>query len=195
MAQMNAGQAVIEMLRAEGVDHIFGICGTTTNNIVTELHGRSDIRFVDTRHEQNAAFMAYGYARASGGAGVIIAGQNGPGATNLVTGLAQAHAAFSPVVALAGGGRAGIAAGDHVAAARPQPVRQQPPPPRCGNQRTVERGQGALGMALGRQLQGFVAVGRHHFIDAGLAAAGRQGAGEEHLVAMLQHESQARPHC
>ena len=65
MTHMSAGQAVIEMLRAEGVDHIFGICGTTTNNILTELHGRDDIRFVDTRHEQNAAFMAYGYARAS----------------------------------------------------------------------------------------------------------------------------------
>ena len=65
MAQMKAGLAVVEALRAEGVDHTFGVVGTTTNSIVTEMYGRSDIRFVDTRHEEGAAFMAYGYARAS----------------------------------------------------------------------------------------------------------------------------------
>ena len=85
MTHMSAGQAVIEMLRAEGVDHIFGICGTTTNNILTELHGRDDIRFVDTRHEQNAAFMAYGYARASGKPAVCLT-TSGPGTINLITG-------------------------------------------------------------------------------------------------------------
>ena len=58
---MKAGQAVIETLRAEGIDHIFGIVGLTTNSMVTELHGRSDIRFVDPRHEEAAAFMAYGF--------------------------------------------------------------------------------------------------------------------------------------
>ena len=58
MTQMRAGVAVIEALRAEGVEYIFGISGSTTNNIVTELHGRTDIRFLDTRHEQGAALMA-----------------------------------------------------------------------------------------------------------------------------------------
>ena len=66
MPRMSAGQAIIEGLRAEGVEYIFGLVGTTTNSIVTELPGRSDIQFVDTRHEEGAAFMAYGYARASG---------------------------------------------------------------------------------------------------------------------------------
>ena len=51
-------------MRAEGVEYIFGVCGTTTNSIVTELHGRNDIHFLDTRHEEGAAFMAYGYTRA-----------------------------------------------------------------------------------------------------------------------------------
>jgi thiamine pyrophosphate-dependent acetolactate synthase large subunit-like protein len=63
---MKAGQAVLEALRAEGVEYTFGLVGTTTNSIVTEMYGRNDIRFVDTRHEEGAAFMAYGYARASG---------------------------------------------------------------------------------------------------------------------------------
>jgi len=101
MTQMSAGRAVIEMLRAEGVDHIFGICGTTTNNIVTELHGRSDIRFVDTRHEQNAAFMAYGYARASGKPRVCLT-TSGPGTINLITGIALAYKGRAPVIVLAG---------------------------------------------------------------------------------------------
>ena len=101
MATMSAGQAVIEMLRAEGVDHIFGICGTTTNNILTEMHGRSDIRFVDTRHEQNAAFMAYGYARASGKPTVCLT-TSGPGTINLITGIALAYKGRAPVIVLAG---------------------------------------------------------------------------------------------
>ncbi len=58
MALMRAGQAIIEGLRAEGVEYIFGLVGTTTNSIVTELPGRADIRFLDTRHEEGAAFMA-----------------------------------------------------------------------------------------------------------------------------------------
>ncbi len=55
MAQMKAGQAVIEALRAEGIEYTFGVVGTTTNSIVTEMYGRSDIHFVDTRHEEGAA--------------------------------------------------------------------------------------------------------------------------------------------
>ena len=60
------------------------------------------IKFIGVRDERTGTHMADGYARASNKPGVIIAGQNGPGATNLVTGVAQAKAAFSPVVAIAG---------------------------------------------------------------------------------------------
>ena len=72
MAEMTAGRAVVEALRAEGVEYMFGICGSTTNNILTELYDRSDIKFIDTRHEQNAALMAHGYCRASGKPAVCL---------------------------------------------------------------------------------------------------------------------------
>ena len=90
MAQMKAGQAVIEALRAEGIEYTFGVVGTTTNSIVTEMYGRSDIHFVDTRHEEGAAFMAYGYARASGKPTACIT-TSGPGTINLATGIALAY--------------------------------------------------------------------------------------------------------
>jgi len=70
--------------------------------IFDALHGATDVRFVGVRDERTGVHMADGYARASGRAGVFLAGQNGPGVTNLVTGIAQAYAAYSPVVALAG---------------------------------------------------------------------------------------------
>jgi len=51
MTDMAAGRAIVEALRAEGVEYVFGLVGTTTNSIVTELYGRDDIKFIDTRHE------------------------------------------------------------------------------------------------------------------------------------------------
>jgi len=102
MAGMSGGKAVVESLRAEGVKHVFGLIGSAGMEIFDALYDAKDIGFVGVRDERTGTHMADGYARASGGAGVIIAGQNGPGATNLVTGLAQANAAYSPVVALAG---------------------------------------------------------------------------------------------
>jgi len=101
MPEVKAGRAVIEALRAEGVDHIFGIVGLTTNSMVTELHGRSDIRFVDPRHEEAAAFMAYGYARASGRPAACMT-TSGPGTINLVTGIALAYKGRAPVVVISG---------------------------------------------------------------------------------------------
>jgi thiamine pyrophosphate-dependent acetolactate synthase large subunit-like protein len=101
MAQMKAGLAVVEALRAEGVDHTFGVVGTTTNSIVTEMYGRNDIRFVDTRHEEGAAFMAYGYARASGKPTACLT-TSGPGTTNLITGIALAAKGRAPVIVIAG---------------------------------------------------------------------------------------------
>jgi thiamine pyrophosphate-dependent acetolactate synthase large subunit-like protein len=98
---MTAGHAVIEALRAEGIEYTFGVVGTTTYSIVTEMYGRSDIRFVDTRHEEGAAFMAYGYARASGKPTACIT-TSGPGTTNLITGIALAHKGRAPVLVIAG---------------------------------------------------------------------------------------------
>jgi acetolactate synthase-1/2/3 large subunit/sulfoacetaldehyde acetyltransferase len=102
MNTMTGGQAVVESLKTEGTRHVFGLIGSAGMEVFDALHGAPSIRFIGVRDERTGVHMADGYARASGGAGVFLAGQNGPGATNLVTGLAQAHAAYSPVVALAG---------------------------------------------------------------------------------------------
>src|SRR5205814_9513689 len=101
MGRMKAGLAVIEALRAEGVEYTFGVVGSTTNTIVTEMYGRHDIRFVDTRHEEGAAFMAYGYPRAAGTPTACIT-TSGPGTTNLVTGIALAAKRRAPVIVIAG---------------------------------------------------------------------------------------------
>ena len=101
MAEMTAGRMILEMLKAEGVDHTFGIVGTTTNSIITEMHGQHDVRFIDSRHEEGAAFMAYGYARASGKPTVCIT-TSGPGSINLMTGIALAYKGRAPVIVIAG---------------------------------------------------------------------------------------------
>jgi thiamine pyrophosphate-dependent acetolactate synthase large subunit-like protein len=101
MTHMKAGQAVVEALRAEGIAYTFGLVGTTTNTIVTEMVGRDDIRFVDTRHEEGAAFMAYGYCRASGKPAATIT-TSGPGTINLMTGIALAWKGRAPVIVIAG---------------------------------------------------------------------------------------------
>jgi acetolactate synthase-1/2/3 large subunit/sulfoacetaldehyde acetyltransferase len=98
---MKAGQAVIEALRAEGVEYTFGLVGTTTNSIVTEMVGRSDITFLDTRHEEGAAFMAYGYSRASGKPAATFT-TSGPGTINLMTGISLAYKGRAPVIVIAG---------------------------------------------------------------------------------------------
>ena len=100
--KMSGGQAVVESLRVENVKHIFGLIGSSTIEIFDSLYDSSDIHYIGVRDERTGTHMADGYARASGLPGIILAGQNGPGATNLVTGLAQATAAFSPVISIAG---------------------------------------------------------------------------------------------
>ncbi|MDG1969464.1 MAG: thiamine pyrophosphate-binding protein [Paracoccaceae bacterium] len=100
--QMSGGQAAIESLKAEDVNHVFGLIGSATMEMFDALYDAEDINFIGVHDERTGTHMADGYARASGKAGVILAGQNGPGATNLVTGLGQAKAAFSPVVSIAG---------------------------------------------------------------------------------------------
>ncbi|HYC37098.1 MAG TPA: thiamine pyrophosphate-binding protein [Usitatibacter sp.] len=101
-SRASGGKAVMDALEAEGTKHVFGLIGSAGMEIFDALYDSKSIKFVGVRDERTGVHMADGYARASGGAGVFLAGQNGPGATNLVTGLAQANAAFSPVVALAG---------------------------------------------------------------------------------------------
>jgi acetolactate synthase-1/2/3 large subunit/sulfoacetaldehyde acetyltransferase len=102
MRKMSGGQAAVAALQAENVEHVFGLIGSATMEMFDALYDASEINFIGVHDERTGTHMADGYARASGRAGVVLAGQNGPGATNLVTGLAQACAAFSPVVSIAG---------------------------------------------------------------------------------------------
>jgi thiamine pyrophosphate-dependent acetolactate synthase large subunit-like protein len=102
MKKLSGGQAAVASLQAEKVEHVFGLIGSATMEMFDALYDAGDVDFIGVHDERTGAHMADGYARASGRAGVILAGQNGPGATNLVTGLAQAAAAFSPVVSIAG---------------------------------------------------------------------------------------------
>jgi acetolactate synthase-1/2/3 large subunit/sulfoacetaldehyde acetyltransferase len=102
MATLTGGNAVVEALKAEGVNHVFGLIGSAGMEVFDALYDATEIRFIGVRDERTGVHMADGYARAAGRAGVFLAGQNGPGATNTVTGLAQAYAAYSPVVCLAG---------------------------------------------------------------------------------------------
>ena len=102
MTMMTGGQAAVEALKTEKVNHVFGLIGSATMEIFDALYDAPEINFIGIHDERTGTHMADGYARASGCTGVVLAGQNGPGATNLVTGLAQAMAAFSPVVSIAG---------------------------------------------------------------------------------------------
>ena len=99
---MTGGQAAVQSLKKEKVRHVFGLIGSATMEMFDALYHEKSIKFIGVRDERTGTHMADGYARASNKPGVILAGQNGPGATNLVTGIAQAKAAFSPVIALAG---------------------------------------------------------------------------------------------
>jgi len=99
---LTGGQAAVKSLKKEKVKHVFGLIGSATMEMFDALYHEKKIKFIGVRDERTGTHMADGYARVSNSPGVILAGQNGPGATNLVTGIAQAKAAFSPVVSIAG---------------------------------------------------------------------------------------------
>jgi sulfoacetaldehyde acetyltransferase len=96
MARMTPSEAFVETLVANGVTKIFGIMGSAFMDAM-DIFAPAGIELVPVVHEQGAAHMADGYARASGEHGVVI-GQNGPGISNCVTGIAAAYWAHSPVV-------------------------------------------------------------------------------------------------
>ena len=98
--QINGSQIMIECLLEQGVDTIFGYPGGSILNVYDELYSYQDrIRHVLTSHEQGASHAADGYARATGKVGVCMA-TSGPGATNLVTGIATAYMDSVPMVAI-----------------------------------------------------------------------------------------------
>ena len=103
MAQgISGGAAVVEVLRQAKVDHVFGLLGGSMLELYDAMQGRSDIAYIGARDERAAAHMADAYARVTGGPGVVLGAQAGPGVANLVTGIAEAHLAYSPLVAIAG---------------------------------------------------------------------------------------------
>ncbi|WP_077328929.1 sulfoacetaldehyde acetyltransferase [Virgibacillus siamensis] len=96
--KMTPSEAIVETLVAENVKEVYGIVGSAFMDML-DLFPTAGIRFVPVRHEQSAGHMADAYERVSGTAGVIV-GQNGPGITNMVTSVAAANQAHSPMVVI-----------------------------------------------------------------------------------------------
>jgi acetolactate synthase I/II/III large subunit len=99
--QRTAAQLVVECLAAEGCEYVFSVPGEETMDILDALAGEDRIRHITTRHEQGAAFMADVYGRLTGRCAVAM-GTLGPGATNLLTGIADAYLDHAPMVAITG---------------------------------------------------------------------------------------------
>ena len=100
---MKASELFVKCLENERVEYIFGIPGEENIDVMDALLGSSELQFITTRHEQGAAFMADVYGRLTGDPGVCLA-TLGPGATNLVTGFADANMDLAPIIAIAGQG-------------------------------------------------------------------------------------------
>lgn len=98
---MKATDLLVQCLENEGVEYVFGIMGKETLDLIDSLSKSKQIQFVNVRHEQGAAFMADVYGRLTKKVGVCLA-TLGPGATNLLTGIASANLDHSPVVAITG---------------------------------------------------------------------------------------------
>ena len=100
MTVMTGGAALVHSLRRNGVDTMFGLPGVQADHVFDALHEQRDaIRVVHSRHEQGAAYMAYGYAQSTGrlGAYVVVPG---PGLLNTATPLCIAHSSNAPVLAM-----------------------------------------------------------------------------------------------
>ena len=99
--KLTGAEILIESLKKEGVKHIFGYPGGVVLNIFDVLYDQKDLELILTRHEQGAAHAADGYARATGKPGVVLV-TSGPGATNIVTGIATAYMDSIPMVVITG---------------------------------------------------------------------------------------------
>src|SRR6476620_10747767 len=102
MAQMTGGQALAQSLKVYGVATIFALPGAQLDNFFDALYEeREHIRVIHTRHEQTTAYMAFGYAQATGRVGVCLV-VPGPGLLNAGAGICTAYACNAPVLCLAG---------------------------------------------------------------------------------------------
>lgn len=102
MTLMTGAQALVQGLKANGIDTVFGLPGVQLDYIFDALHGeRNSVRVIESRHEQGAAYMAYGYAESTGKLGTYLV-VPGPGLLNTATALCTAHSSNAPVLALTG---------------------------------------------------------------------------------------------
>ena len=99
--ELSGSQILMQFLRDEGVEYIFGYPGGAVLHIYDEIHAQAHVKHILVRHEQGATHMADGYARATGKPGVVLV-TSGPGATNAVTGIATAHMDSVPMVVITG---------------------------------------------------------------------------------------------
>ncbi|MDA3876150.1 MAG: thiamine pyrophosphate-binding protein, partial [Halothiobacillus sp.] len=99
--ELSGGQILVECLKAEGVEAVFGYPGGAVLHIYDALFQQEAVKHVLVRHEQGAVHMADGYARATGKPGVVLV-TSGPGATNAVTGIATAYMDSIPMVVITG---------------------------------------------------------------------------------------------
>ena len=99
---MNGGQAVAEFLEANGITTVFGLLGGSMLELFDAVRNSKSIRYVGARDERAAGHMADAWARMQNRPGVVLGAQAGPGVANLVTAVAEANLAYSPLVAIAG---------------------------------------------------------------------------------------------
>ncbi|MBM3358289.1 MAG: thiamine pyrophosphate-binding protein [Betaproteobacteria bacterium] len=120
MAKMGCGLAAVQALRAAGVTKIFGLMGSSTLEMYDALYDAKDMLYVGVRHENCGAHMADAYGRVTQTPGFFICGQAGPGAVNMVLGLAAAKMAYSPMVVITG-----LPASEHLGRESFQEIDQQ----------------------------------------------------------------------
>ena len=101
MSPLSGAQAVVECLKREGVEYVFGVAGTCILPILDVLTHTPEIKYIGTTHEQIAVHMAEGYARASGKIGVVMVSR-APGSANTIIGMVNAYPACAPVLVIAG---------------------------------------------------------------------------------------------
>jgi len=99
--ELSGAEVIIECLKAEGVDYVFGYPGGAVLHIYDAFYQQDDVKHILVRHEQGATHAADGYARATGKAGVVLV-TSGPGATNAVTGIATAYMDSIPMIVITG---------------------------------------------------------------------------------------------
>lgn len=102
MTKVNGGEAAYRVLKAAGINTVFGLLGGSMLELFDAMHRDQGINYIGARDERAAGHMADAYARVNGGPGIVLGAQAGPGVVNLTTAVAEAHLAYSPLVVIAG---------------------------------------------------------------------------------------------